>query len=112
MPTINKRGKWFNETRQLKTGDVVYVVDGNNRKLWVRGIVEEPIVSKDGRIRQAWVRTNSGVYRRSTAKLAVLEIEGGNAGPDAETGPGLRAGDLLETTPLATLSCTNVTDEV
>ncbi|XP_065087100.1 uncharacterized protein LOC135708850 [Ochlerotatus camptorhynchus] len=100
VPMINRRSKWFSEAQPLKVGDVVYVVDGKNRKLWVRGIVEELITSKDGRIRQAWVRTNSGVFRRATVKLAVLEINGGNAGPDEGIGPGLRVGDLLGATPL------------
>ncbi|XP_055622107.1 uncharacterized protein LOC129765713 [Toxorhynchites rutilus septentrionalis] len=102
VPMINQRSKWFSEVKPLKKGDLVYVVDGKNRKLWVRGVVVEPIVSKDGRVRQAWVRTSSGVYRRPTTKLAVLEIDEGNAGPDQGTEPGLRAGDMLETTPQGT----------
>lgn len=84
-------------TRPLKKGDLVFVVDGGRRKAWTRGIVEEPIVSIDGRIRQALIRTNYGIVRRATANLAVLEIDGSNAVPDDNSGPGLRAGDVFET---------------
>ncbi|XP_052895591.1 uncharacterized protein LOC128302780 [Anopheles moucheti] len=54
VPSLNIRTKWFGETKPLEAGDLVYIVDGDHRKNWVRGVVEEPIVSKDGRIRQAW----------------------------------------------------------
>ncbi|XP_058811010.1 uncharacterized protein LOC131675893 [Topomyia yanbarensis] len=60
LPTLNQRTKWFNETKQLEVGDLVYVVEGDKRKQWVRGVVEELIGSSDGRIRQAWIRTRSG----------------------------------------------------
>ncbi|XP_055584832.1 uncharacterized protein LOC129737696 [Uranotaenia lowii] len=76
VPTVNQRSKWFSEADPLKKGDLVYVVDGNRRKAWVRGIIEEPIFSSDGRVRQALVRTTRGVFRRGTANLAVLEITG------------------------------------
>ncbi|XP_062704820.1 uncharacterized protein LOC109430144 [Aedes albopictus] len=60
VPNINRRTKWFDESTPLKKGDLVYVVDGNRRKAWIRGIVEQPIVSSDGRIRQAFVRPTTG----------------------------------------------------
>ncbi|XP_053692248.1 uncharacterized protein LOC128740709 [Sabethes cyaneus] len=82
VPSINRRNKWFDESTLLKKGDLVYVVDGNKRKTWIRGIIEEPIVSSDGRIRQAFVRTNHGVVKRATANLAILEITEGNAAPE------------------------------
>ncbi|XP_053687203.1 uncharacterized protein LOC128736742 [Sabethes cyaneus] len=63
VPSLNKRSKWFGETRPLKAGDLVYIVEGGSRKCWVRGVVEEPIVSSDGRIRQAWVRTKTKRYK-------------------------------------------------
>ncbi|XP_055633804.1 uncharacterized protein LOC129774130 [Toxorhynchites rutilus septentrionalis] len=92
VPSLNQRRKWFEESTPLKKGDLVYVVDGNRRKAWVRGVVEDPIVSSDGRVRQALIRTNHGVVRRATANLAVLEINGGNAAPNASSEAGLRAG--------------------
>ena len=93
VPSLNQRTKWFGETRPLKSGDLVYVVEGNSRKCWIRGVVEEPIVSGDGRVRQAWVRTKSGRFKRATAKLAVMEIQEGNSEPDSTPGTGLRAGE-------------------
>ncbi|XP_058457230.1 uncharacterized protein LOC131434494 [Malaya genurostris] len=80
IPSVNQRTKWFEESKPLKVGDLVYVVEGTNRRSWIRGIVEKPIVSSDGRIRQAWVRTKSGVFKRAAVNLAVLEITGGNTG--------------------------------
>ncbi|XP_055612548.1 uncharacterized protein LOC129759164 [Uranotaenia lowii] len=74
VPIVNQRAKWFSETTPLQKGDLVYIVEGNRRKAWVRGIIEQPIVSSDGRIRQAMVRTTGGVFRRGTANLAVLEL--------------------------------------
>ncbi|XP_062704132.1 uncharacterized protein LOC134286523 [Aedes albopictus] len=94
-PSINRRSKWFDESTPLRKGDLVYIVDGNRRKAWIRGIVEEPIAAGDGRIRQAIVRTNYGLVKRATANLAVLEIEGSNAAPDCGSGTGLRAGDVF-----------------
>ncbi|XP_055615074.1 uncharacterized protein LOC129761378 [Toxorhynchites rutilus septentrionalis] len=94
VPSLNTWTKWFGETRPLRAGDLVYVVEGNNRKFWIRGVVEEPIVSGDGRIRQAWIRTKSGRLKRATAKLAVMEIgEEGNSDRDLTPGTGLRAGE-------------------
>ncbi|XP_039439556.1 uncharacterized protein LOC120420555 [Culex pipiens pallens] len=98
LPTLNRRTKWFGETRPLESGDLVYIVEGNNRKSWIRGIVEEPIVGKDGRVRQAWVRTNSGRYKRAVAKLAVLEVREGNPQPEADSRTGLRAGECSDNT--------------
>ncbi|XP_055527785.1 uncharacterized protein LOC129720345 [Wyeomyia smithii] len=98
VPTLNQRTKWFGETKPLKAGDLVYIVEGNNRKCWVRGIVEEPIISRDGRIRQAWVRTRTKRYKRAVANLAVLELEVGNTEPKVTSGPGLRAGEYVGNT--------------
>ena len=62
----------------------MYLVEGNSRRSWVRGIVEEPIISGDGRIRQAWVRTKTGVVKRATVRLAVLEVRDSNTEPDMD----------------------------
>ncbi|XP_055622535.1 uncharacterized protein LOC129766105 [Toxorhynchites rutilus septentrionalis] len=99
VPTINQRSKWFTECKPLKKGDLVYIVEGDRRKAWIRAVVEEPITSCDGRVRQALVRTNRGVFRRPTAKLAVLEIEGGNTASEDTPEPELRVGDMLDAKP-------------
>uniref|UniRef100_A0A182YRW2 Integrase catalytic domain-containing protein n=1 Tax=Anopheles stephensi TaxID=30069 RepID=A0A182YRW2_ANOST len=74
-PTLNQRKKWFGDNRSLGVGDLVYVVDGKCRKQWVRGIVEEVIKAGDGRVRQVWVRTQNGRFKRAVHNLAVLEVE-------------------------------------
>ncbi|XP_062542310.1 uncharacterized protein LOC134210279 [Armigeres subalbatus] len=74
LPTINRRTKWFEEKKPLQVNDLVFLVDGKNRKSWIRGTVEEVLKGPDGRVRQAIVRTARGVYRRAVSNLAVLEI--------------------------------------
>ncbi|XP_058456571.1 uncharacterized protein LOC131433969 [Malaya genurostris] len=75
LPTINQRSKWFDEQKPLEIGDLVFVVDGKNRKGWKRGIVEAVIQGVDGRVRQVDVRNADGsVQRRGVVNLAVLEI--------------------------------------
>jgi hypothetical protein len=80
LPTINKRTKWFEDQKPLEVNDLVFIVDGKNRKGWTRGIVEQVFQGSDGRIRQANVRTAGGVYRRAVANLAVLELGDGKSG--------------------------------
>lgn len=71
----------------------MFAVDGQNRKSWIRGIVEKVMVAADGKIRQAEVRTSRGVFRRATANLAVLEITDSNSGVTNGQLPDLRAGE-------------------
>lgn len=74
LPVINRRCKWFVETRDLEVGDLVMVVNGASRGQWLRGRVQQVFAGKDGRVRQALVRTSTGVLRRPAVKLAVLDI--------------------------------------
>ncbi|XP_062706264.1 uncharacterized protein LOC134287709 [Aedes albopictus] len=91
LPTITRRTKWFAETKRIEIGDVVFIVDGNVRNRWTRGVVTAVFPGKDGRIRQAEVRTNSGTLRRSVAKLAVMDVlsEGKADERSSFTGPGM-----------------------
>ncbi|XP_062710901.1 uncharacterized protein LOC134288972 [Aedes albopictus] len=93
LPGINRRTKWCTERRKLNVGDLVLIVDGNDRKSWIRGIVERIYTAADGRIRQAEVRTRNGVFRRAVVNLAVLEVTSGNSGSTDERLPELRAGE-------------------
>ncbi|XP_055590060.1 uncharacterized protein LOC129742213 [Uranotaenia lowii] len=90
LPTLTKRIKWFNETRDIAVGDVVFIVNEGKRNSWERGLIVELIAASDGRIRQAWVRTGNGVYRKPIAKLATLEVssrkDGSRELPDCEGG--------------------------
>lgn len=82
----------------LKEGDLVYVTEGSKRRTWVRGKIEKVIVASDGRVRQAWVRTSSGLFRRAVAQLAVIEVDeedDGKSKTEVASRPGLRVGDML-----------------
>ncbi|KXJ42085.1 hypothetical protein RP20_CCG000905 [Aedes albopictus] len=94
LPTINQRTKWYTEQKPIRIGDLVFIVDGNNRKTWIRGIVEDVHAGTDGRIRRADVRTAKGVFRRAVANLARMEISDGKSGNSEPEAPELRAGDV------------------
>uniref|UniRef100_A0A453YZM1 Endonuclease n=1 Tax=Anopheles gambiae TaxID=7165 RepID=A0A453YZM1_ANOGA len=78
LPVLARQSKWFETVREIEVGDIVLIVDGGARNQWKRGIVERVVSGADGRIRQAWVRTNTGTLRRPAAKLALLEIRKGD----------------------------------
>ncbi|XP_062714141.1 uncharacterized protein LOC134290926 [Aedes albopictus] len=83
LPVITRRSKWFEEVRDISVGDLVLIVGGTAKDQWTRGRVEGVIPGRDGRVRQAFVRTASGILRRPAVKLAVLDVlEKGE--PDAE----------------------------
>ncbi|XP_062708877.1 uncharacterized protein LOC134288337 [Aedes albopictus] len=74
LPVIRRRCKWFEETKDLAVGDLVMVVDCSTRNRWLRGRVQQVFPGKDGRVRQALVRTATGVLRRPAVKLAILDV--------------------------------------
>lgn len=75
LPMITRRCKWFDDTRELAVDDLVMVVNGTTRNQWIRGRIEEVFHGKDGRVRQALVRTSTGTIRRPAVKIAVLDVE-------------------------------------
>ncbi|XP_053699267.1 uncharacterized protein LOC128746242 [Sabethes cyaneus] len=78
FPNMNKRSKWFEDSKPVKVGDLVYIAEGE-RRTWVRGQVVEVMSGTDGRIRQAIVRTAGGKeLKRPVVKLAVMEVAGGS----------------------------------
>ncbi|XP_062714917.1 uncharacterized protein LOC134291324 [Aedes albopictus] len=82
LPVITRRSKWFKETRDIAVGDLVLVVAGMARDQWIRGRVEEVIPGRDGRVRQAVVRTATGSIRRPAVKLAVLDVKSSDPKPE------------------------------
>ncbi|XP_055588266.1 uncharacterized protein LOC129740589 [Uranotaenia lowii] len=75
FPSLNKRTKWFDDTRQISVGDLVFVQEENRHE---RGIVEEVNIGIDGRIRSVIVKVNGKRKLRPVSKLAVLEVENSN----------------------------------
>lgn len=60
-PTLTRRTKWFRDTPSLQKGDVVVIFDENcHRNEWPLGRVEDVILSKDGKARQAKIKTGKG----------------------------------------------------
>ncbi|XP_053682981.1 uncharacterized protein LOC128733431 [Sabethes cyaneus] len=76
LPVIRKQPKWFAESRPVKDGDLVLIVDEGKRNGWMRGTVIEVIKTSDSQVRQAIVQTAGGVFHRPVSKLAVLDVNG------------------------------------
>lgn len=110
LPVITRRVKWFEETKDIAVGDLVMVVGGLARSQWLRGRVEQVFPGKDGRVRQALVRTATGVLRRPAVKLAVLDVANcSKPGPMTSGVPegnqGLRVGVCGDGPPVAATPC-------
>ena len=74
LPTLNKRQKWFTQTRNFQTGDLVLLTDRNVIKShWNLGRILKTYPGKDDVTRVAEVKTIDGTYIRPTASLALLE---------------------------------------
>ncbi|XP_053691312.1 uncharacterized protein LOC128739837 [Sabethes cyaneus] len=101
LPVISRRSKWFEDVKEIAEGSLVLIVDGAVRNQWTRGRVVKVIHGKDGRVRQAWVKTTNGVIRRPVVKLALLDVlEVGK--PEVEQLNGLQAGECDVEYPSAT----------
>jgi hypothetical protein len=76
LPDLTRRTKWHQKVKPLKVGDLVIVVDAAApRNTWKRGMITEVVEGKDGQVRSAFVKTNSGIFKRSATKLAVLDVQ-------------------------------------
>lgn len=72
---MTRRTKWFNRVKPIEVDDIVIIVDPNlPRHCWPKGIVIGTKIAKDGQVRSAIVKTQSGVYHRPAAKIAVLDV--------------------------------------
>jgi hypothetical protein len=73
LPTIATRTKWFDETKPLKVGQLVLLMDSNlKRNEWIKGRIVDVKKSLDGKIRSATVKTARGVLNRPVVKLAFV----------------------------------------
>ncbi|XP_062541397.1 uncharacterized protein LOC134209425 [Armigeres subalbatus] len=114
LPVITRRCKWFQDVKDIAVGDLVLVVDGKIKNQWIRGRIEEVFPGRDGRVRQALVRTSTGVMRRAAVKLAVLDVSD-KCKPTQEVPEsklGLRAGVCADKSPRHdnTAYCSTTTD--
>lgn len=103
LPILTRRSKWFEDTKDLVEGDLVLVVNGTKRNQWIRGRVVTTYAGRDGRVRQALVRTANGLLRRPAVRLAVLNVgeERKPTNPQENLGChlGLREGACADNTP-------------
>lgn len=77
LPTLTKRTKWFQPAKPLEIGDIVVVVDERlPRNSWPKGRIIEVSMSKDGQVRRASVQTANGIFERSAANLALIDVVG------------------------------------
>ena len=73
LPTIALRSKWPDRVRNLKSGDIVLVVDETvPRGKWRMGRVSKTFPDHRGNVRVVEVKTQSGVIRRPIAKLCLI----------------------------------------
>ncbi|XP_055622975.1 uncharacterized protein LOC129766467 [Toxorhynchites rutilus septentrionalis] len=96
LPMLTRRTKWFEEVKPLKPGDVVIVMDDDQRNRWERGRVLETFPGKDGQVRRVKVQTARGVFSRPAVKLAVLDVIGSTSatGKSSETEVAHGSGDV------------------
>ena len=76
LPILQERQKWLSPRRNLKSGDLVLIVDENaSRGQWHKGIVEETMPDRFGIVRRVTVRTATSRLHRDVRKLCLLEGE-------------------------------------
>jgi hypothetical protein len=74
LPLLQTREKWQKQTRNLKVGDLVLIVDElKSRGQWPLGLVTEVNTGRDGNIRSCRVRTSKSSLVRPITKLCLLE---------------------------------------
>ncbi|XP_073831625.1 uncharacterized protein [Musca autumnalis] len=94
-PIITRRSKWFERQKPVDIGDVVLIVDEHQpRNCWLRGVVIDRIVAKDGQVGRATVQTKNGIVHRPVSKIAVLDVGNREKGKAGELDP-LTEGGML-----------------
>lgn len=77
LPDLTRRTKWFQRTKPLGVGDLVFVIDsGEFRNHWRRGVIVAVKTGRDGQVRSATVRMANGkTLDRPAVRIAALDIE-------------------------------------
>ena len=74
LPLITTRPKWNKENKNIKTGDLVLMVEDDiHRGKWKLARVTKVFPGSDERVRVVEVKTATGVYIRPVSKLCLLE---------------------------------------
>ena len=75
VPSLAKRQKWLNSTRNLKEGDVVLMVESDSpRGFWPLARVVKVFPGVDGVVRSVQLRVSGGgCYHRPVTKVCLLE---------------------------------------
>ena len=74
VPFLNKRQKWFKNSRNFKPNDLVLVVNDNlPRSFWQMGRILSVFKGADNVVRSAEVRLPNTTLKRPTSKLCLLE---------------------------------------
>ena len=74
LPTLQGRQKWVKERPPLRVGDIVLVMDDDTKRgRWPLGLVVETVVSHDGLVRSARVKTGDNIKLRPADRLVFLE---------------------------------------
>lgn len=75
FPDLLPRKKWNEEQTPLQVGDLVLVVDPESpRNVWPKGVIQQVYPGKDGRTRVVEVKTKTGIWRRSAARVAPISL--------------------------------------
>ncbi|CAL8128513.1 unnamed protein product [Orchesella dallaii] len=74
LPTLTRITKWKIPQESIAIGNIVVIADENQpRNQWLKGRVTAIFPGQDGKVRVAEVWTKNGTFRRSVAKLCVLD---------------------------------------
>lgn len=76
LHTLQQRGKWQFSKDNISVGDLVIIKEDNLPPLqWCLGRVTKVFPGPDSVVRVVELKTNTGVYKRSTAKLCPLPFD-------------------------------------
>ena len=74
LPSLTVRSKWQTQAKNLKTDDLVMIMEDNiPRGQWLLGRVVEVVLSDDDCVRSLRIKTKHGTYARPASKVCLLE---------------------------------------